>query len=100
MRDNTDVYGRLGTDPVTAMSPSSMAGGNRVSDSARQTMTAPGSDPVDPMPPADLLGDVTIGAAKYDTPVRVGAGGAKATRDRADRSGPWTNVSGARWDLP
>jgi hypothetical protein len=92
MQDNTDVYARLGTDPVTAMSPSSMAGGNRVSDSARQTMTAPGSDPVDPMPPQDMLGDPAITAVAYGrTTVQHGG---------APRPDPWENVAGARWDHP
>jgi hypothetical protein len=54
-----DVSHFLPSDPITALSPSSMAAGNMVS-SNKFAMTAPGSDPVDPLPPAKDQGDPSI----------------------------------------
>jgi hypothetical protein len=97
MEDLSHIFARMGSDPITVLAPSSMAGGNRVSDSARQTMTAPGSEPVDPMPPADLMGDPTIGATAYDTPVLRDPDGSAHRADNADRSSSYTEPDGAGW---
>lgn len=58
-----DLSRLLPGDPVTALAPTSQAGGNMMS-SNRQAMTAPGSDPTDPLPPAKDQGDPKIGSIK------------------------------------
>lgn len=54
-----DVSSLLPGDPITALSPTSQAGGNMMS-SNRYAMTAPGSQPTDPLPPAKDQGDPKI----------------------------------------
>jgi hypothetical protein len=60
-------------DPVTALVPVSMAGGNMMSDN-KLAMTAPGSQPVDPLPPAKEQADPLI-TASNSTPIRPGGDG-------------------------
>jgi hypothetical protein len=58
-RDLSDL---LAPDPVTALAPTSQAGGNMMS-SNRFAMTAPGSQPVDPLPPSADQGDPAVQAS-------------------------------------
>ena len=94
MEDLSSIYERLGGDPVTSLSPTSMSAGNMQS-SSRLAMTAAGSPPVDPLPPASQQGDPAITAENYDTPVLIDAAGTKITPDNADRGNPFTQASGA-----
>ena len=90
MEDLTGQY----QDKV-ALAPSSMEAGNLTTppEQVALTMTAPGSQPVTPMPdldecsqlPRPVLGEV------YDPPNRV-AGNAGT-----GHGGTWVSVSGARW---
>lgn len=57
-----DLSGLLPGDPVTAIAPTSQAGGNMMS-SNRQAMSAPGSLPTDPLPPEKEQGDPEITAS-------------------------------------
>jgi hypothetical protein len=59
-----DLSSALTTDPVTALAPTSQAGGNMMS-SSRQAMTAPGSPPVDPLPPSKDQGDPKVTAIDH-----------------------------------
>jgi hypothetical protein len=59
-----DLSKMLTTDPVTALAPTSQAGGNMMS-SNRLAMTAPGSEPVDPLPPAQDQGDPKVTAIDH-----------------------------------
>jgi hypothetical protein len=68
-----DLTHLLPGDPITALSPTSMAGGNMVSDS-RLAMTAPGSPPVDPLPPSKEQSDPKI-TASNPTPIQPGDSG-------------------------
>jgi hypothetical protein len=56
-----DLSHLLGPDPVSALAPTSQAGGNMMS-SNRFAMTAPGTQPVDPLPPAKEQSDPVIGS--------------------------------------
>lgn len=72
MEDLTSLFEQYGSDRITALSPTSMAGGNMVS-SNRLAMTSPGSPPVDPLPPAKDQGDPVItpsGAVPVGTPAK------------------------------
>ncbi len=100
MEDLSGEYGKLGGDPVTSLSPSSMSGGNRTSQTARQTMTAPGGVPIDPQPPEDRYGDPTIDATAYDTPVLRGPDGHHVHPDNATRTSPYTEESGGWKSAP
>jgi len=68
-----DLTHLIPSDPITALAPTSMAGGNMMSDN-RFAMTAPGSPPVDPLPPAKQQSDPEI-AASNPVPVRTGDSG-------------------------
>lgn len=57
-----DLSHILPGDPVTALAPTSQSGGNMMSDS-KLAMTAPGSQPVDPLPPAKQQLDPKITAS-------------------------------------
>lgn len=57
-----DLSSLLPGDPITALSPVSMAGGNMMSDN-KLAGTAPGSLPVDPLPPAKEQADPKISAS-------------------------------------
>jgi len=59
VEDLTSLYEQIGSDRITALSPTSMAAGNMVS-SNHLAMTSPGSPPVDPLPPARDQGDPVI----------------------------------------
>jgi hypothetical protein len=85
-----DLSNLLPSDPITALSPTSMAGGNMVSDS-KLAMTAPGSPPVDPLPPAKEQSDPKITASNTG-PIRPGDSG----KPRASAvSGDWRPASPA-----
>lgn len=56
---NTGSYQDLSELASGSLAVSSMAGGN-MSSTNRPAMTAPGSPPVDPLPPADEQGDPAI----------------------------------------
>jgi hypothetical protein len=90
MEDLSRIFSRLGSDPVTALAPGSMSGGNIIVDSQRQTMTAPGSEPVDPLPPADERGDMKIAVLRDSD-------GGHARPDNADRSNPAAEPDGHGW---
>lgn len=93
-----DYSGLLDPDPISALTPTSQAAGNSTS-SNRFARTGPGSVPVDPMPPSRQQADPAIDATAYDTPVRIGAGGAKVTQDgNTARPTPYTEDDGSgRW---
>jgi hypothetical protein len=75
-----------------------MSGGNIIVDSVRQTMAAPGSEPVDPLPPADERTGVTISAETYDTPVLRDSDGAPVRPDgNPDRPAPASEDDGHGW---
>lgn len=67
MEDLTGIYEQFGSDRITALAPTSQAGGNMMS-SNRLAMTAPGSPPVDPLPPAKDQGDPKITASGSTDP--------------------------------
>lgn len=54
-----DLSHVIPSDPVTALVPTSQAGGNMTS-SSKMAMTAPGSPPVDPVPGASEQGDPAV----------------------------------------
>jgi hypothetical protein len=62
VEDLTGLYEQMGSDRITALAPTSQAGGNMVS-SNRLACTSPGSPPVDPLPPAKDQGDPKITAS-------------------------------------
>jgi hypothetical protein len=76
-----DLSHLLPGDPVTALAPTSQAGGNMMSDN-KLAGTAPGSPPVDPLPPAKEQADPKISVSN-SVPVRPGTSG----KPRAE-SGP------------
>lgn len=57
-----DLSNLIPGDPITTLSPTSMAGGNMMSDN-KLAMTAPGSQPVDPLPPAKEQADPKVSAS-------------------------------------
>jgi hypothetical protein len=57
-----DLSHLLPGDPITALAPTSQAGGNMMSDN-KLAHTAPGSQPVDPLPPAKEQADPEISAS-------------------------------------
>ena len=59
MEDLTGIYEQFGSDRITALAPTSQAGGNMMS-SNRLAMTSPGSPPVDPLPPAKDQGEPDV----------------------------------------
>ena len=72
MEDLSGIYEQFGSDRITALSPTSMAGGNMMS-SNHLAMTSPGSPPVDPLPPAKNQGDPKItpsGGVPVGTPAK------------------------------
>ena len=54
-----DLSSVLPGDPITALVPTSQAGGNMMS-SNKQAMTAPGSEPVDPLPDRSEQGNPKV----------------------------------------
>lgn len=66
-----DLSSKLPSDPVTALAPTSQAGGNMMSDS-NWAMTAPGSKPTDPLPDRDEQGDPKITASDGPSVVKGG----------------------------
>ncbi len=62
MEDLSGIYEQFGSDRITALAPTSQAGGNMMS-SNHLAMTSPGSPPVDPLPPAKDQGDPKITAS-------------------------------------
>lgn len=72
-----DLSGLL-PDPVTALAPTSQAGGNMSSDS-KLGLTAPGSPPVDPLPPAKEQADPKITPSPGPAVVRGGTDARPAT---------------------
>lgn len=79
-------------DPISSLTPTSMAAGNMESSNAN-AMTAPGSPPVDPLPPAAEQDDPDIVASVHDRTV--------VTRgeDTGLHGGPQVLVRGAWNDL-
>lgn len=65
-------------DPITALVPTSMAGGNMMSDN-KLALTAPGSQPVDPLPPAKEQADPKVSTSN-STPIQPGSDGKPRTR--------------------
>jgi hypothetical protein len=63
-----DLSHLLPGSPVTALTPTSQAGGNMMS-SNDLAMTAPGGRPVDPLPDRDAQGDPAVDAAVHDRTV-------------------------------
>jgi len=62
VEDLSTIYEEFGSDRITALAPTSQAGGNMMS-SNRLAMTSPGSPPTDPLPPAKDQGDPKITAS-------------------------------------
>lgn len=65
-------------DPITALVPSSMEGGNMASDN-KLAMTAPGSQPVTPLPPAKMQADPKI-TTSNSTQIQPGTNGKPRVR--------------------
>lgn len=89
-----DLSRILPGDPITALVPTSQAGGNMASDS-KLAMTAPGSPPVDPLPPAKQQGDPAITVSNA-APVRTGTSGkprAGATQGYRPGAPAWTRTT-------
>lgn len=68
-----DLSHILPGDPITALAPTSQAGGNMMSDN-KLAGTAPGSPPVDPLPPAREQNDPKVTASNA-TPLQPGDDG-------------------------
>jgi hypothetical protein len=80
VEDLSTIYEQFGSDRITALAPTSQAGGNMMS-SNRLALTAPGSPPVDPLPPAKDQGDPKItatGSVDVGTPAKRKPSGAPA----------------------
>lgn len=56
-----DISDVLPTDPITALVPTSQAGGNMMSSNG-YAMTAPGGEPTDPLPDRAKQGNVKVDA--------------------------------------
>ena len=108
MEDLTGIYEQFGSDRITALAPTSQAGGNMMS-SNRLAMTSPGSPPTDPLPPAKDQGDPKItasGSQDVGTPAKRRPSGTPAkmspvpknasestgTGTSPGASGPWKQV--------
>ena len=86
----------LAPDPISALVPTSQESGNMVA-SNRFARTAPGSQPVTPLPPSQDQGDPSVESITYEAPVRISEGGAKVTADQNHarpliRTGQWNEV--------
>lgn len=57
--ENNGSYQDLSSLALNSLWPTSQAAGNMTSD-AKEAMTAPGSEPVDPLPDRDHQGDPTV----------------------------------------
>lgn len=88
-----DLSSLLPGDPVTVLAPVSMAGGNMMSDN-QLAMTAPGSPPVDPLPPAKEQADPRI-TVSNSTPIRPGGDGKPKARNGWSPPGApaWTRTT-------
>jgi hypothetical protein len=88
-----DLSSILPSDPVTALVPTSQAGGNMTSDS-KLALTAPGSEPVDPLPPAKQQADPRVSPSN-SRPVRPGTSGKpRASAGNLPRSRPsWSKTT-------
>lgn len=84
-----DLSGKLTSDPVTALAPTSQAGGNMMS-SNRFAMTAPGSPPTDPLPPSKDQGDPAITAEAHKRTVLD-------PEAKPAIGNPYPNTSGPSW---
>jgi hypothetical protein len=80
-----DLSNLLPGDPVTALAPTSQAGGNMMSDN-KLAGTAPGSQPVDPLPPAKEQADPKITASNA-APIQPGDDGKPSARAGRERGG-------------
>ena len=98
--ENKGSYADMSELAVNSMWPTSQAGGNMQS-SAKEALTAPGSEPVDPVPDRSEQGDPHIDLAQpmptgQDGKRRVSAGSrpsvsaswGQTTRPKIDRTGP------------
>jgi hypothetical protein len=74
-----DLSSLLPGDPVTALAPTSQSGGNMMSDS-KLAVTAPGSQPVDPLPPAKEQADPKV-TPSNSTQIKPGTAGRKKPRN-------------------
>lgn len=82
--------------PISALTPTAQSAGNMTSSNAA-AHTAPGSPPVDPMPPAEKQADPAITAEAHVSPVLLDQGGAAVNPDNADRSAPFAGDSSGGW---
>lgn len=80
-----DLSGLLPGDPITALVPTSQAGGNMMSDN-KLAHSAPGSQPVDPLPPAKEQADPKVSASN-STPIKPGDDGKPPARTGRARGG-------------
>lgn len=90
-----DLSSLLPSDPITALAPTSQAGGNMMSDS-KQAMTAPGSEPVDPLPDRSDQGNpkVTASNGQKIMPAHDGKPQASKQLDTTPAPRPaWTKTS-------
>jgi len=88
-----DLSSLLPGGPLTALAPTSQAGGNMSSDN-KLAMTAPGSPPVDPLPPAKQQDDPAISASN-SRQIRPGDDGKPRARAGSMTAGPpsWKTAS-------
>jgi hypothetical protein len=86
-----DLSSTLPGDPITALVGVSMAGGNMMSDN-KLAMTAPGSQPVDPLPPAKEQSDPKI-TASSGPPVTKGGKDARPPTTYSPGRPAWVKTS-------
>jgi hypothetical protein len=90
-----DLSSTLPSDPITALAPTSQAAGNMMSNN-RLAGTAPGSAPVDPLPPAKDQGDPKV-TASNSAPIPPGTDGKPPVRAGSPLKGStaWTKTETA-----
>ena len=87
MKDLSDLL----PDPITALAPTSQEGGNMMSNS-KLGSTAPGSEPVSPLPPAKEQADPKISASNSQQ-IRPGSGKRKPSTSYSAPKPAWTKTS-------
>jgi hypothetical protein len=94
-----DLSNFLPGDPITALAPTSQAGGNMMS-SNKLAHTAPGSPPVDPLPPTSDQGDPKIGAIDHKRTVLTPDAAPETGNPYPKGSGPprWVRAGGVTTD--
>ena len=102
MEDLTHIFRDMGSDPITALAPTSQSAGNQRHDNSL-AQTAPGTVPASPV--NGTAGEITdheppeIHAEAYDTPVLRDPDGSHVNPDaNADRGTSYTRADGSGWN--